>query len=143
MQEGIGLQLTVNLLRQVKSSALLEKSDSSLTRDNIKKAVVFLNGSYNKDIHFEDIARTANLSPYHFIRVFKDETGMTPHEYLLDIRIQRVKEKLADINLSVSQAFSECGMDYNGHFASLFKRKVGVTPSQYREEITGYHQYKR
>jgi len=139
MQEGIGLQLVMNLLRQVKSNIHLEKNNFVHARDNIKKAIEFLNDCYNKDFRFEEIARIANLSPYHFIRVFKAEIGMTPYEYLLNIKIQKVKEKLANRNLSISQVFSECGMDYNGHFAALFKRKVGVTPSQYRKEIMGCH----
>lgn len=136
MQDGIGLQLAMNLLRQIKSNIRPKTNDCVSPKDNILKAVEFLNESYNRDFHFEDIARIANLSPYHFIRVFKSETGMTPYEYLLNIKIQRVKEKLANKNLTIAQAFSECGMDYNGHFAALFKRKLGVTPSQYRKEIS-------
>ena len=137
IQQGITLQLVINFLRRLKNNVGLEKGERCRPRDNINKAIEFLNECYNQDFSLEDIARVANLSPYHFIRVFKTETGMTPHEYLMNIRIQRIKEKLADKNLSVSQAFSYCGLDYNGHFAAVFKRKEGVTPSQYRKSILG------
>lgn len=137
MQEGIGLQLAMNLLRRIKSNLPREKNDTVLPRDNIKKTIEFLNDCYNREFNFKEIARIANLSPYHFIRVFKAETGMTPYKYLLNIKLQRAREKLANRNLSISQVFSECGMEYNGHFAALFKRKVGLTPSQYRKKITG------
>jgi len=135
IQEGITLQLAVNFLRQIESNLLLERCERSRPRDNIKKAIDFMNDCYNEDCSLEDIAKAANLSAYHFIRVFKAETGMTPHEYMMDIRMNRIKEKLADQRLSISQAFSLCGVDYNGHFAAVFKRKVGVTPSQYRQSI--------
>jgi len=128
IQEGITLQLVINFLRRLKSNLFLEKSERSSPRDNINKAIEFLNECYNQNFSLEDIARVANLSHYHFIRVFKAETGMTPHEYLMDIRIQRIKEMLANKNLSISQAFSYCGLDYNGYFAAVFKRKEGVTP---------------
>ncbi|MGI6449195.1 MAG: helix-turn-helix transcriptional regulator [Desulfitobacteriia bacterium] len=137
VQQGITLQLAINFLRRLKSNLCLEKSERSRPQENINKAIEFLNECYNEDFSLEDIARVANLSPYHFIRVFKAETGMTPHEYMMDIRIKRIKEMLADKNLSISQAFSYCGMDYNGHFAAVFKRKEGVTPSQYRKSVFG------
>ena len=135
IQEGLTLQLAIDLLRHVGSNLRLEKKERSRPRDNIKRSIEFLNDIYNEDYSLEDIARVANLSPYHFIRVFKAETGMTPHEYLTDVKINRIKEKLSNRNLSISQAFSLCGMDYNGHSAAVFKRKEGVTPSQYRKCI--------
>ncbi len=135
VQDGITLQLAVNLIRQLKSNLLLEKKERGSARENINKAIEFLNDCYDQDFSLRDVARVANLSLYHFIRVFKEETGLTPHEYLMNIKIERLKEKLADKNLSVSQAFSLCGMDYNGHFAAVFKRKVGLTPSAYRKAV--------
>lgn len=135
IQEGITLQLMVNLLRQLRSNLPRERSERGRAQENIYKAIEFINDCYDQDFSLEDIARIANLSPYHFIRVFKAETGMTPHEYMINIKISRIKEKLADKNLSICQVFSLCGMDYNGHFAAVFKRKVGLTPSQYRKAI--------
>lgn len=140
MQEGIGLQLAMSLIRCIKSNISHGKIDTVPPRENIKKAIEFLNDCYNREFNFKDIACIANFSPYYFIRVFKAETGMTPHEYLLNIKIQKAKERLTDRNLSISQVFSECGMEYSGHFAALFKKKVGLTPSQYRKEIIGYDQ---
>lgn len=133
IQEGITLQLAINLLRNLKSNLCIEKNERSNPQENIKKTIKFLNDCYHEVNSLEDIAKVANLSLYHFIRVFKAETGITPHDYIMNLKIDRIKEKLADKNLSISQAFSHCGMDYNGHFAAVFKRKVGVTPSEYRK----------
>jgi AraC family transcriptional regulator len=137
IQEGLTLQLVINLLRNAKSNLRIEKSDRSRPLSHIRKAIEFMNDCYNEDCSIEEIARAANLSPYHFIRVFKAETGMTPHGYLLNIKLSRIKEKLADRDLSISQAFSLCGLNYNGHYASVFKKKEGVTPSQYRKAMLG------
>ena len=59
--------------------------------------------------------------------------GVTPYRYYIDYKIKMLKEKLLDPNLSVSQAFAECNLDYNGHYSGLFKEKVGVSPSEYRK----------
>lgn len=48
-------------------------------------------------------------------------------------KINKLKEKLLDSNLSIAQDFTTCNMDYNGHSARLFKEKVGVSPSAYRK----------
>jgi len=135
IQDGITLQLAVNLIRQLRSNLRWEKKEPGCVPESISRAIEFLNDCYEQDFSLKEVARVANLSPYHFIRVFKAETGLTPHEYMMNIKINRLKEKLADKNLSISQAFSLCGMDYNGHFAAVFKRKVGVTPSQYRKAL--------
>jgi AraC-like DNA-binding protein len=60
-------------------------------------------------------------------------TGITPYEYYINYKINKLKEILLDTNLSVSQAFEACNMSYNGHSARLFKERVGVTPSEYRK----------
>jgi AraC-like DNA-binding protein len=57
---------------------------------------------------------------------------MTPYAYYQEMKLEKLKEKLCNKNISVSQAFAECGLDYSGYFSKLFKEKVGMTPSQYR-----------
>ena len=79
-----------------------------------------------------ELARTAGLSRTHFISLFKKHTGMTPHDYYINFKINKIKECLLDSNLSVSQSFAACGSDYNGHMAKVFKDKVGFSPSKYR-----------
>ncbi len=73
-----------------------------------------------------------HMSRYHYTRLFKRHTGMTPYNYHQEVRIGKIKEKLCDIKLSITQAFEACGADYNGNMAKVFKRKTGMTPSQYR-----------
>jgi AraC family transcriptional regulator len=106
-------------------------------KDSIKRALEYLHSCGYKEYSLEVIAQIANLSPYHFIRVFKAEVGLTPYKYLTKIKVEAIMEKLADKNLSVSEAFSACGVKYNGHFAAVFRKTTGMSPSQYRKELWG------
>lgn len=85
----------------------------------------------NFDIN--EVAKVACLSKTHLTRLFKKHTGTTLHEYYLENKINKLKEKLLDLELSVTQAFNACGLNYNGHFAKVFKEKTGLSPSQYRK----------
>jgi AraC family transcriptional regulator len=76
----------------------------------------------------------ACLSKAHFTKLFKQNTGVTPKEYYINYKISKLKEKLLDTNLSIAQAFAACNMNYNGYSASLFKKKVGLSPSEFRKK---------
>ena len=53
----------------------------------------------------------------------------------MEVKIKRLKEALADKNLTIAQAFSACGLTYSGYHARAFKKRTGMTPSQYRAMI--------
>lgn len=102
-------------------------------KECILKAIEYLKDNWHLKFNIGELAQVANLSPCHFSRRFKQEVGITPYNYYLNLKIGKIKEKLADPNLSIAQAFSACGVDYHGHLATVFKEKVGVTPSKYRQ----------
>ena len=101
-------------------------------KNEILKAEEYIENHWKDAFNMSESARAAGLSKTHFISLFKKHTGMTPHDYYINLKINKIKECLLDSNLSVSQAFAACGSDYNGHMAKVFKDKVGFSPSQYR-----------
>ena len=104
-------------------------------KEEIEKAKEYLETGWKEEFDLGKTAKAAGLSKAHFTRLFKKHTGMTPHEYYIDIKIHKVREKLLDANLSVAQAFAACNMNYNGHLARIFKEKTGVSPSAYRKML--------
>jgi len=102
-------------------------------KDEIEKAKEYIENHWLDKFDAKETAKAACLSKAHFTKLFKKHTGVTPHEYYINYKISKLKEKLLDTNLSIAQAFAACNMDYNGHSARVFRDKVGVTPSVYRK----------
>ncbi len=101
-------------------------------REAIRKSKAYMNAHWLEKFDVEKIADSVFLSKYYFARLFKKYTGCTPYHYYQEIKIQKLKEKLCCSEKTVSQVFTECGLDYSGYYSKLFREKVGVTPSQYK-----------
>ena len=134
IQQNIVNILAADILRQINSNIpklVLEKNYCE--RENINRAISYLREEYNNDFSLEDVARIANLSQFHFIRTFKSITGKTPYDYLLDVKIEKSKEFLKLKKYSITDICFMCGFNNLGHFSSVFKKRVGLLPSQYRK----------
>jgi AraC-like DNA-binding protein len=135
--QNITSLMVINFLRKFKSNLpQIIKESNYCERDNINKAIEFLREEYNNDFSIEDVAHTANLSTYHFIRIFKSMTGITPYDYLLNVKIEKAIELLKLKKHTITEICFMCGFNNPGHFSSVFKRKIGIVPSQYRKMYT-------
>jgi AraC-like DNA-binding protein len=103
-------------------------------RADIIKAQEFIKEHWQDEYDIGEIAGAATLSKRHFQRVFKEVTESTPFDYYQNVKIEKIKEKLLNGNLSIEQAFEACGVDYRGAYLSLFKEKTGLSPSDYRKK---------
>lgn len=102
-------------------------------KEEIKRGREYIETHWQEPFDAAKTARAACLSKAHFTKLFKKHTGLTPHEYYINYKISKLKEKLLEPNLTIAQAFAACNMNYNGHSARLFREKVGVSPSEYRK----------
>lgn len=103
--------------------------------ERIEEMLGYLNEHFDEQISVRGLAELAMLSPYHFIRVFKKETGFTPHEYLMNTRISAAKYMLKNTGLPVKDICYNTGFSSESSFCVAFKKKVGVTPVQYRSSM--------
>ena len=101
----------------------------------IQKAKAYIDETYSKDISLDDISRQMNLSPYYFSKLFKEETGENFIEYLTKLRIQKAKELLVDKEKSMKEICGQVGYSDPNYFSRIFKKSVGVTPTEYREAL--------
>lgn len=97
------------------------------------RAKEFIESNFDDEICLDKMAREGNFSKFHFIRVFKNIYGKTPHQYLIDARIEKAK-KLLKQQISVTETCFAVGFESVSSFTGLFKKMVGVTPSNFRNE---------
>ncbi len=101
----------------------------------IERSRSYISEHFAEQLSLEDLAAKAGISPYHFTRVFSDETGMTPHQYLIAARISAAKMILRTPSApSVKQIAYSCGFNSESSFCSTFRKWEGVTPKEYREK---------
>lgn len=97
-----------------------------------EEIITYINEHFREDITVEELSSRAGLSLYHFIRSFKKETGLTPHEYIVNTRIATAKYLLKNSRLPVKDICYAAGFSSESVFCSAFKRHQGMTPAQYR-----------
>jgi AraC-like DNA-binding protein len=76
----------------------------------------------------------AGLSAKHFARAFRQSTGVPPHRWLIEKRIERAKALLLGGGLSLAEIALACGFADQSHFTAAFRRGTGITPGAYRRE---------
>jgi len=81
------------------------------------------------------LATLVNLSPSRFRHLFKQETGVTPAQYLKDIRLRKAEKMLRTTFLSIKQILKQVGIASNTHFVRDFRQKYGTTPTAYRRTL--------
>lgn len=96
----------------------------------IKQVLDYLKAHYAESVSLTQLASLADLSPFYLLRVFRNQTGVPPHEYQTQVRIAHAR-KLIQSGHSISQAALETGFFDQSHLSRNFKRIVGVTPGRY------------
>lgn len=82
----------------------------------------------------ETLATHLGISEVYFRKLFKAQYGMTPKQYILDVRIGKAKQLLPDRTYSVTAIAEQCGFSGVYHFCKIFKQKTGLTPTEYAEQ---------
>jgi len=123
--------LTVHLL--VRHAKLAVPRTTKRGDRRLRRADAFMRENLGVPLSLEAIAREAGLSRFHFLRLFKRVHGETPFRRLTRLRMEEAQRRLRQDSESVTEIALACGYDNSAHFASAFRRLVGVPPSRYRE----------
>jgi AraC-like DNA-binding protein len=98
----------------------------------LRRVREYIAAHLQQNISIQMLADVAGLSMFHFARTFKQSEGVTPHRFLLQSRLRRVQELLANTELSLSEIALAAGFSDQSHCARRFREFVGVTPRRYR-----------
>jgi AraC-like DNA-binding protein len=135
-----GLQLVADVLE----SAFLHNgrkprkrvSTSADHAERTEAAKTYLSAHIGENISLGEVASAVHASPFNFARIFHQQTGLPLHRYLTQLRLRAALERLAEAADITSLAL-ELGFSSHSHFADVFRREFGITPSEFRKTANG------
>ncbi len=132
--KGIQVALAAHLLGHYTIDRWLPPQRSpSLHPRRLQRVLDCIEASFHLDLRFEDLAAEACLSPYHFSRLFRETTGLSPHRYVIGRRVEAARQELARGHLSLAEIALAFGFGSQANFTRVFRKATGLAPGQYRE----------
>jgi AraC-like DNA-binding protein len=135
--DELGLMFTARFLELVSGRARRTVSPRSADRRRAVEAAMWLDAHSHQTISLESIAKQAQLSPFHFLRLFSAVLGVTPHQYLVRTRLRRAARLLADTAQPITQVALDSGFADLSNFVRTFHRAAGASPRNFRRAARG------
>lgn len=128
--DSVARALVAHLALRPRSEAA--PATAALGRHEVARIDEYMRAHLAGDVSIDELAAVANVSKFHFIRVFAATTGLTPYRYLRRMRLRTGAELLRTTGLDVARIAGECGYRSAGQFAAAFRKEYGMTPSAMR-----------
>lgn len=132
VKEALINNYIVNLMTELLIGLDSEHS-VSLTSGIIEDTIAYISDHLTDELSLELLSAQASLSPFYFSRLFKRETGFSPHSYIISARINHAKYLLRFSSLPIKDICFSTGFSSESSFCTCFKKVTGVKPSDYRE----------
>ena len=131
--EALATELGVHLLRNYcVTKGSVPDHTHGLPIYKLRRATEFIEENLREDLTLDRISEVLAMSPGHFAHAFKTTTGLPPHHYVVERRIDRAKSLLRKTELPIAEIAHRVGFPNQSHFSFAFRRATGVTPRQFR-----------
>jgi len=118
---------------------MLYKIGREVIPRELAPAIRMIKSSYSDPaLTNESLASECKISEVYFRKLFKEHFGISPKQYVIDVRLQRARQLLTEGSISLAQISESCGFTNQYHFSRIFKERVGLTPSEYRKKNLSY-----
>ena len=132
--DTLACELAVHLVREhTTACAGTVWSMARLSPHKLRRAVEYIDDNLRSELTLAEIAESVALSPGHFAHAFRQATGVAPHRYVLERRVERAKTLLRHSDMSITDIADRVGCSSPSHFSVLFHRITGVTPREFRK----------
>jgi AraC family transcriptional regulator len=129
--DALAIALSAHLARRYGKTQALSPT-GKLTFPQTQRIQDYVQTHLNDDLKVEQLAQLVQLSPGHFATLFKRQVGLTPHQYVVQQRIERACFLLRHTDLPILVIAHQVGLQTQSHFTRLFHQQMGLTPKQYR-----------
>lgn len=130
--QGLAQSLAVHLIRNYASGEALDDRQNALPGFKLRRAVAYLEEHLAEPFNLAQLAETVGMSEFHFSRLFKKATGVSPSRYFIRQRVARAQLLLQETETSIIEIGMSVGYSSPSHFAQVFRRETGLPPSHYR-----------
>jgi AraC family transcriptional regulator len=125
--------LVIHLLRHYSTiTQTITSGNKDLTRVQLQQAIDYIHAHLNRDLSLAELASVINISPTYFASLFKQAVGISPHQYVIQQRVEQAKAMLSKTDLAIADIALEVGFSSQSHLTKQFKRITGMTPKQVR-----------
>jgi AraC-like DNA-binding protein len=135
--DEIGQVLVSRFVEAVSGKPRKAASLAARDRRRAVEAALWIDAHSHRPIGLEDAAGQAGISPFHFLRLFSDTLGVTPHQYLVRSRLRHAARRLADDNSAITDIAYDVGFGDLSNFVRTFHRAAGASPLRFRQASRG------
>lgn len=119
------------LCRYATHKSISQHHSGQLSNPQLRQVIEYIDEHLDQNLSLTELAAVLQMSTYHFARLFKQSTGIAPHRYHIQRRVERTKQLLSAGKLSISEVAQAVGFSSQSHLNYHFKRVVGVTPKAF------------
>ncbi|MBW4536490.1 MAG: AraC family transcriptional regulator [Pleurocapsa minor HA4230-MV1] len=131
--ESLTQALIIHLLRHYSEVAqIITSQNRSLTSVQLRQAIDYIHTNLDRDLSLVELASVINISPTYFASLFKQAMGISPHQYVIEQRVEQAKLMLSKTDLAIADIALQVGFSSQSHLTQQFKRFTGMTPKQIR-----------
>ncbi|WP_164855340.1 AraC family transcriptional regulator [Sinorhizobium meliloti] len=130
--QGLAQSLAVHLIRNYVSEDRQDNRQTALPGFKLRRAMAYLEEHLADPFNLAQLAVTVGMSEFHFSRLFKKATGLSPSRYFIRQRVAKAQQLLQETDTSVIEIGLSVGYSSPSHFAQVFRRETGLPPSHYR-----------
>lgn len=125
-----------NLSDDGRAMLLVQRDPRGMPQMRLDRVMAFVDANVAEDLCVTTLASVAGMSPYYFCRSFKQSTGITPHRFVLNRRMEQARYLLEQKAMPLLEIAHHVGFTDQSQFTRVFRKMVGITPSQYRKAKT-------
>jgi AraC-like DNA-binding protein len=135
--DEVGQVLASRFVEVVSGKAQKAAPDASRDRRRAVETALWIDAHSHRPIGLEDAAEQAGISPFHFLRLFSDVLGVTPHQYLVRSRLRHAARRLAYDDSAITDIAYDVGFGDLSNFVRTFHRAAGASPLRFRQAFRG------